>query len=89
MPSARTKVLAAALPSAPEVYSHRDQTELRRIIEQALNRIENTGVLSGTGTPESVVAAPVGTLFRRLDGGAGTSLYVKESGTGTTGWAAK
>jgi hypothetical protein len=43
----------------------------------------------GTGTPEGVVAAPVGTLFLREDGGAGTTLYIKESGTGNTGWAAK
>jgi hypothetical protein len=46
------------------------------------------GVLNGRGTPEAVVSAPVGTLFRRLDGGAGTTLYVKESGTGATGWRA-
>lgn len=43
----------------------------------------------GTGDPTGVEAAPVGTLFLRLDGGAGTTLYVKEAGTGTAGWAAK
>jgi hypothetical protein len=45
--------------------------------------------LRGVGDPEGVITAPVGTLFSRLDGGAGTSLYVKESGTGNTGWDAK
>lgn len=44
---------------------------------------------SGAGTPEGVVTAPVGSLFTRTDGGAGTTLYVKQSGTGNTGWAAK
>ena len=44
---------------------------------------------SGTGTPEGVVAAPVGSLFTRTDGGAGTTLYVKESGAGNTGWVGK
>lgn len=44
---------------------------------------------SGAGTPEGVVAAPVGSLYTRTDGGAGTTLYVKESGTGNTGWVAK
>lgn len=43
----------------------------------------------GTGTPEGAVTAPVGSLYSRTDGGAGTTLYVKESGTGNTGWAAK
>lgn len=47
------------------------------------------GVLSGNGSPEGVVTAPVATLYRRLNGGAGTCLYVKESGTGSTGWVAK
>lgn len=44
---------------------------------------------SGTGSPEGVVTAPVGSLYTRTDGGAGTTLYVKESGTGNTGWVAK
>jgi hypothetical protein len=47
------------------------------------------GVLSGTGSPENVITAPIGTLYRRLDGGAGTCLYVKESGVSNTGWIAK
>lgn len=46
-------------------------------------------VSSGTGSPEGVLAAPVGSLWLRTDGGAGTTLYVKESGTGNTGWAGK
>ncbi|MCW1985328.1 UNVERIFIED_ORG: hypothetical protein M2348_001060 [Sphingomonas sp. R1F5B] len=45
--------------------------------------------LAGGGSPEGVVSAPVGTLYLRSDGGAGTTLYVKETGTGNTGWAAK
>ena len=46
-------------------------------------------VRSGTGTPEGAVEAPVGALFLRDDGGASTTLYIKESGTGDTGWVAK
>lgn len=51
----------------------------------------NGGVLwrCGAGTPEGAVTAPVGSLFTRTDGGANTTLYVKESGTGNTGWVAK
>jgi hypothetical protein len=44
---------------------------------------------SGAGSPETVVTAPVGSLFTRTDGGAGTTLYVKESGSGNTGWIGK
>lgn len=49
----------------------------------------NNGHTVWTGTPEGSVTAPVGTLFRRLDGGASTTLYVKETGSGNTGWVAK
>lgn len=44
---------------------------------------------AGAGSPEGVVTARIGSIYQRSDGGAGTSLYVKESGTGNTGWVAK
>ena len=44
----------------------------------------------GVGSPEAAVVAGVGSYYFRTDGGAGTTLYIKESGTGTnTGWVAK
>ena len=43
----------------------------------------------GSGSPDGVVTAPVGAVYHRTDGGAGTSFYVKQSGTGNTGWVAK
>ena len=46
-------------------------------------------ITSGVGTPEGQITAPVGSMFTRTDGGAGTTLYIKESGTGNTGWVAK
>lgn len=42
----------------------------------------------GAGSPEAVVTAGVGSFFQRTDGGAGTTFYVKTSGTGNTGWTA-
>lgn len=44
---------------------------------------------SGVGDPEGVVVADVGSLYTRTDGGANTTLYVKESGVDDTGWVAK
>lgn len=60
---------------------------LARIIS-ALNEVRSA-YRRGTGSPEGVVAAPVGTAYLRADGGANTTLYIKESGTSTTGWIAK
>ena len=48
-------------------------------------------VRAAAGPPEGVVTATAGALYLRLNsgGGPGTTLYVKESGTGNTGWVAK
>jgi hypothetical protein len=46
-------------------------------------------ITSGSGTPEGSVTAVVGSHYHRTDGGAATSFYVKESGSGNTGWVAK
>lgn len=44
----------------------------------------------GVGSPETVVAADVGTLYLNLSGGASTVLYIKEANSGAaTGWTAK
>jgi hypothetical protein len=42
--------------------------------------------MQGTGAPDGVVTAPIGAKYHRIDGGAGTTMYAKESGTGNTGW---
>lgn len=44
----------------------------------------------GSGTPQNVESADIGTLYLRENGGASTVLYVKEADTGEdTGWQAK
>ena len=40
----------------------------------------------GTGSPEGVVNANPGSLYSRTDGGVATTLYMKNTGTGSTGW---
>jgi hypothetical protein len=44
---------------------------------------------NGSGTPEGVITAAVGSLYMNTAGGAGTVLYVKQTGAGNTGWGAK
>jgi hypothetical protein len=43
---------------------------------------------AGTGSPEGVVTANIGSVYHRTNGSTGTTLYIKESGTGNTGWVA-
>lgn len=65
--------------------------KLNAIFDLIVGRLDTVEglVRSGTGSPEGVVTAPVGTLYLRSDGGANTTLYVKESGSGNSGWVAK
>jgi hypothetical protein len=57
---------------------------------RTISFLSDTGVSwrVGSATPEGATTAAVGSLFTRTDGGAATTLYVKESGTGNTGWIA-
>lgn len=59
--------------------------DARYVRQTTLNGIIHTG----TGAPEAVVTASVGSIYLRADGSTGTTLYVKETGTGNTGWVAK
>ncbi len=43
----------------------------------------------GLGSPEGEVLAQKGSIYLRTDGGANTSIYIKESGVEKTGWTAK
>lgn len=62
-----------------------------------LFKISATGVVAstapiirtGTGSPEGVVVAPIGSIFLRLDGSTSTTLYVKTANTTSSGWTAK
>lgn len=65
--------------------------EVQRPFQQLLDLLGplREQIRYGQGDPETFVTAPVGVLYLRLDGGANTSLYVKESGAGNTGWIAK
>jgi hypothetical protein len=51
--------------------------------------LDSNSFIFGTDSPEGVYTAPVGAMYRRTNGGANTTLYVKESGSSNTGWAAK
>ena len=55
----------------------------------ALGASTGPTISSGTGSPEGVLTAPVGSLYTNVSGGASTTLYVKTSGAGNTGWTAK
>ncbi len=80
--------LDEALPAGPDWIS-RKFADLERDLRE-LRAARSGRVFSGTGDPNGVLVADVGALFLRTDGGASTTLWVKESGSGlSSGWVAK
>lgn len=62
---------------------------LRSIYDNLPGDTINIRDFTGYGSPEGVITAGIGSTYRRVDGGASTSFYVKESGILSTGWIAK
>lgn len=55
-----------------------------------LSTLNNSALLKiGLGAPEGIVSASQGSIYLRTDGGPTTTLYIKTSGSGNTGWTAK
>lgn len=75
-----------------KLKTHEGVAELNRMLRFLYSAVNSNGDLpcdlSGYGSPLNVVAAKVGSTYRRLDGGAGTSFYVKESASDASGWRA-
>lgn len=76
-----------------KINSREGLNEINRMIKTLFDLVAGDGeqvrVFNGNGSPEGSVVAGVGSIYMRVDGGASTSIYVKESGTGATGWIAK
>ena len=52
------------------------------------NEATGATVSLGRGSPLGVVLAPPGSDYRNLDGGVGATFWIKQSGTGASGWVA-
>lgn len=44
-------------------------------------------VVSGSGSPEGIITASIGSLYLQVDGSRGQTLWRKYSGTASTGWS--
>ena len=78
--------------SANQILNNRFTVDLTKATFMLFSLLTTSSIRvehAGTGTPEGSIISAVGGLWRRTDGGTSTTLYVKESGTSNTGWAAK
>lgn len=55
-------------------------------IEEMTRQVNFNTLLSGSGSPESVLEADPGRLYWDTAGTTGSILYIKKTGTGDTGW---
>ncbi len=84
--SAKTSVTSA---SGRIKYMTTDDPANTYAYSPELEMMSNAKLWVGSGDPEGNVTAGVGSLYLRTSGGSLTTLYVKESGTGNTGWIGK
>jgi len=59
------------------------------IIGAAAIALNGASIISGAGSPEGVVTAAPGSLYLNNQGTTGQTLWLKETGSGNTGWMAK
>ena len=53
-------------------------------------KVRNATIRSGPSSPEGIIGGEIGDIYLRIDGGPGSTLYVKEEGSGTkSGWTGK
>lgn len=72
-----------------ELNVYKKKIEQQDLIINAFKGKMNIAAYKGIGSPEGIVAAPVGSVYLREDGTQGNTLWVKESGTGNCGWSRK
>ena len=78
--------LAETIPSTGLVKDN-FRTDNQAQLDQTTYPVHYEG--SGAGTPEGARIAGIGSVWYRNNGGSNTTLYIKESGTSSTGWVAK
>ena len=72
-----------------DTFEVRNEDRGVHIINSPVIKFNGVFIFTGKGTPLNVVVAPIGSLYLRQDGGANTTLYIKESLTTSAGWVAK
>lgn len=75
-----------------DLKSGKGARQLNIMLQKLFNTAAGDGTtisdFTGYGSPEAVLTAGIGATYRRIDGGSGSSFYIKSSGTGNTGWTA-
>jgi hypothetical protein len=63
-----------------------DAAALNNTVTALSATVTQYAVKSGSGSPEGVLTAEPTVMYMDTAGGAGTILYIKQTGSGNTGW---
>jgi hypothetical protein len=83
------QVFSAANMTIQDNNNYFAATNVEDTLSELYTTFKNSYILSGSGSPEGVVVANMGAIYVNTAGGVATTLYVKTSGTGASGWTAK
>lgn len=81
-------IFGLATTSFPAIKRSSSELQIRLADDSQFGQFQSLYQRYGSGSPEGSVSAPVGSYYSRTDGSTGTSFYIKESGSGNTGWVA-
>lgn len=85
----RFSINTDAANTTVNVFGNHTTESVNRGESVVFGELSNQRIHEGSADPEGFVTAPPGDLYLRSSGGAGTTLYVKETGTSNTGWVGK
>jgi hypothetical protein len=70
----------------PNLYIGKDSSTYAQFANFILTESVGCGFYTGNTTPTGNVSAPTGSLYFRQNANLGLGFYIKESGSGNTGW---
>ena len=88
----RTKVQQTIDASSPDAIAKLIEAvnDINRELDNIRKFLEDLPIIFGSGDPEEQVAAPLGYAYLNQQGGASTTLYIKETNDNKNdGWVAK
>jgi len=76
----------SSLTSIPDANDPQWKDNLVRAVNYCLENVALNTPITGAGSPEGVVTANITQRYMDTSGVAGSILYIKQSGSGNTGW---
>lgn len=71
-------------------YLRDESKSLKDVLDYVYDKLreinDELSILEGSGSPEGVLEANPNRLYKDTSGTAGNILYIKKTGTGSTGW---